>query len=151
MSTSMSLRPKRDLQFSHCVCDASLAAIKKSSYELDVPFCAQSLLVGECWFESFGQVYPKLQYLLQTFNTLVVFWECTQLQFTLWWNDSKSSVFQTFYLICYSHYGNGLCNAHWWVYYILTIYFHSKWPFFQIWPNWLQKFNLLRFQSKCSG
>ena len=38
MSTSMSLRPKRDLQFSHCVCDASLAAIKKSSYELDVPF-----------------------------------------------------------------------------------------------------------------
>ena len=53
MSTSMSLRPKRDLQFSHCVCDASLAAIKKSSYELDVPFCAQSLLVGGCWFESF--------------------------------------------------------------------------------------------------
>ena len=44
MSTSMSLRPKRDLQFSHCVCDASLAAIKKSSYELDVPFCALCVL-----------------------------------------------------------------------------------------------------------
>ena len=49
--------------------------------------------------------------------------------------------------------------AHWWVYYILTIYahqacplhkrcialhcndsyFHSKWPFFQTWPNWLKR------------
>ena len=62
-------------------------------------------------------------------------------------------------------------DAHWWVYYILTIYvhqachlhwncialhcndsyFHSKWPFFQIWPNWLKKVNLLSFQSKWSG
>ena len=61
--------------------------------------------------------------------------------------------------------------THWWVYYILTIYahqachlhwncialhcndnyFHSKWPFFQIWPNWLKKVNLLSFQSKWSG
>ena len=78
MSTSMSLRPKRDLQFSHCVCDASLAAIKKSSYELDVPFCAQSLLVGGCWFKSFWQVYPKLQYLLQIFKTVSFLeWQCS--------------------------------------------------------------------------
>ena len=30
-------------------------------------------------------------------------------------------------------------------------YFHSKWPFFQTWPNWLKKVNLFSFQSKWSG
>ena len=63
------------------------------------------------------------------------------------------------------------CDPHWWVYYILTLYAHqachlhwncialhcndsyflSKWPFFQTWPNWLKKVNLLSFQSKWSG
>ena len=91
--------------------------------------------------------------------TWIFFWEIQQLEPVCCKKQQKKVPDQL--LVC----------AHWWVYYILTIYahqacplhkrcialhcndsyFHSKWPFFQTWPNWLKKVNLFSFQSKWSG